>query len=132
VASPGRLEWLKQRSDFGDVTGRLARKSIAANVSFFVCLHWQTQRIVYQPRCKRNSMTSRLQRPLSAWRIFLTALCHLRIGASDLDLFPIVRGRGFRGSAERAGRRRCSALSFSRGDEGRTYRRVSRNRQKSR
>src|ERR1700730_275560 len=50
--APGRFESLKQRSDFGDVTGRLARKSIAANVSFFVCLHWQTQRIVYQPRCK--------------------------------------------------------------------------------
>ena len=31
---PGRFESLKQRSDFGDVTGRLARKSIAANVSF--------------------------------------------------------------------------------------------------
>jgi hypothetical protein len=32
----------------------------------------------------------------------------------------------------KAGRRRSSALSFSSGDEGRTYRRVSHNRQKSR
>jgi prevent-host-death family protein len=48
--------------------------------------------------------------------------------------FPVlVAARaGRRGLAERAGRRRCSALSFSSGDEGRTYRRVSRNRQKSR
>jgi hypothetical protein len=32
--TPGRFELQKQRSDFGDVIGRLARKSIAANVSF--------------------------------------------------------------------------------------------------
>jgi hypothetical protein len=62
VARPGGSSSLKQRSDFGDVTGRLA-EIYRGECFFFICLTWQTQRIVYQPPRNIIQMTRRLQRP---------------------------------------------------------------------